>query len=129
VWPFRKKNPEESLRGAPEVRRLKTYSAESGYVYQYFYEGYRHILGGTTYVFSVSADRKTYAPVSVRILHRTYAPWEKENQRSLAPNEVYAIAKLALFGIFDANIPSAVLGLEFAATEDQAREILTSLDL
>ena len=30
------------LTGAPAVRRLKSYSAQSGYVYQYFYEGQRH---------------------------------------------------------------------------------------
>ena len=29
------------LRGAPEVRREMSYSADTGYVYQYFYEGYR----------------------------------------------------------------------------------------
>ena len=29
------------LTGAPAVRRLKSYSAQSGYVYQYFYEGQR----------------------------------------------------------------------------------------
>jgi hypothetical protein len=42
------------LSGAPAIRRMKTYSAQSGYVYQYFYEVQRP---GTEFVFSVSADR------------------------------------------------------------------------
>ena len=32
---------DEPLAGAPPVRRLKTYSARSGYVYQYRYQGSR----------------------------------------------------------------------------------------
>jgi hypothetical protein len=34
------------LTGAPAVRRLKSYSAQSGYVYQYFYEGQRPFHSG-----------------------------------------------------------------------------------
>ena len=43
------------LSGAPPIRRLKTYSAQSGYVYQYFYEGQRPLRGeaGTEFVFTV----------------------------------------------------------------------------
>ena len=36
-----RKKKQAPLTGAPPVRRQKTYSAESGYVYQYFYEGQR----------------------------------------------------------------------------------------
>jgi len=57
------------LTGAPSVRRLKTYSAQSGYVYQYFYEGQRPWQDGkehgTEFVFTVSADRKTTHELSV----------------------------------------------------------------
>src|SRR5437867_3892847 len=64
---FRRK--EAPLTGAPAVRRQKTHSAESGYVYQYFYEGQRPAsrdgAQGTQYVFNVSADRKSSFPVSV----------------------------------------------------------------
>ena len=35
----------EPLRGRPKVRREKIYSADSGYVYQYFYEGFRLLAG------------------------------------------------------------------------------------
>ena len=59
------------LTGAPAVRRMKSYSAQSGYVYQYFYEGQRPFRSGgesgIEYVFTVSADRKTFHPVSVLV--------------------------------------------------------------
>ena len=65
-WFSRKQQP---LTGAPEVRRQKTYSGQSGYVYQYCYDGRRPYKrdreNGTEYVFDVSADRKTSDPVSV----------------------------------------------------------------
>jgi hypothetical protein len=129
VWPFRRKNLEESLRGAPEVRRLKTYSAESGYVYQYFYEGYRGVLGGNAYVFSVSADRKNWSPVSIVVVHNAYSVWEKQQGRSLAQNEVYAIAKMGLFGVLDAHPPAEVIGREFKISEERALEILALLEM
>src|SRR5207302_5733890 len=64
----RKKSP---LTGAPPVRRLKTYSAQSGYVYQYYYEGHRDFRSGgesgTEFVFQISADRKTWDATSVLV--------------------------------------------------------------
>ena len=128
MWPFRKKTA-APLRGAPEVRRMKTYSAESGYAYQYLYEGYRDVLGGNVYVFSVSADRKTFSPVSIAVMHKAYSGWEHQHDRPLAPNEVYAIAKLGLFGVLDANPPAEVAGKEFAISAERACEILDTLDV
>ncbi len=61
------RNKPEPLRGAPAVRRQKAYSAQSGYVYQYYYQGQRPSSPepGTEYVFDVSSDRRTSRPVSV----------------------------------------------------------------
>jgi hypothetical protein len=91
------------LAGAPTVRRQKTYSAQSGYVYQYFYEGHRPSTGerGTEYVFDVSSDRKTSSPVSVVISDAAVASWQNESGRTLSATEQYAIAKMALFQAFD----------------------------
>jgi len=56
---------EAPLTGAPAVRRQKTYSAESGYVYQYYYEGQRPASrdgsSGIEFVFNVSADRNPHS--------------------------------------------------------------------
>ena len=91
------------LVGAPGVRRQKTYSAQSGYVYQYFYEGHRPSSAerGTEYVFDVSSDRKTSTPVSVVISDAAVASWQNESGRTLSATEQYAIAKMALFQAFD----------------------------
>ena len=75
------------LTGAPSVRRQKTYSAQSGYVYQYFYEGMRPHGRGTEFVFTVSADRKTSHPVSVRIEDAALGQWERAlTQLNVAAN-------------------------------------------
>ncbi len=91
------------LTGAPTVRRLKTYSAQSGYVYQYFYEGQRDSRGGaaTEFVFSVSADRTKYFPAPVIVAASAVAAWERAHGRELSSTERYAIAKMALFSAFD----------------------------
>jgi hypothetical protein len=85
------------LEGAPPVRRLKTYSAESGFVYQYFYEGHR----GPEYVFRVSSDRKNYLPVAVVLAPDVLEAWQRDRSRELNAKEQYAVAKLALLQAFD----------------------------
>ena len=89
------------LAGAPAVRRLKTYSAQSGYVYQYFFEGQRPFGAGVEFVFDVSADRKTSLPVSVLVEGAGLHAWEQSHGRGLSATERYAVAKMALFQAFD----------------------------
>jgi hypothetical protein len=93
------------VTGAPAVRRLKSYAAQSGYVYQYFYEGQRAFDGGsesgTEYVFTVSADRKEFHAVSVLVGDGAVGAWEEAHGRGLASTERYAVSKMALFQAFD----------------------------
>lgn len=93
------------LAGTPVVRRLKTYSATSGFVYQYFYAGHRSADTASTpaieFVFEVTADRKTYFPVSVLLGEEPVASWQRDHSRDLSSSERYAIAKIALFQAFD----------------------------
>ena len=89
------------MTGAPAVRRQKTYSAQSGYVYQYYYEGHRPADAATEYVFDVTADRKTSFPVSVFVEEGGVAAWNQAHGRALSGTEVYAVAKMALFQAFD----------------------------
>ena len=98
-------NRRAPLTGAPATRRLKTYSAQSGYVYQYFYEGYRPFRngspGGLEFVFQVSGDRKEWRAVSVCIEDDAVNGWEASHERQLSQAERHAIAKMALFQAFD----------------------------
>ena len=83
------------------MRRQKSYSAQSGYVYQYFYEGQRPFCGGAEFVFDVTGDRKICPSVSVLVADAALEPWERSHGRALTSTERYAIAKMALFQAFD----------------------------
>lgn len=92
------------LAGAPGRARMKTYSAESGYVYQYVYRGHRDAgQTETEYVFSVTSDRKNWRLINVILDQATMDQWSSGAGRALLPVECYAIAKLALFDSFDDN--------------------------
>lgn len=119
------------LTGAPAVRRQKTYSAQSGYVYQYFYEGQRPSSPGpgTEYVFDVSADRKTSAPVSVMISTEALQDWQSETGRTLSSAECYAIAKMALFQAFDERQTPDAMREAVRVTPAAVRSILETLNI
>ncbi len=117
-WLSRKPQP---LTGAPAVRRQKTYSAQSGYVYQYYYEGHRPYKrereNGTEHVFDVSGDRKTSLPVSVLVSDRAIEDrWESRHGRTLHLSERYAIAKMALFQAFDERPDPAAMNADVCAS-------------
>lgn len=94
-----------SLEGAPAVPRTKSYTAESGYVYAYLFQGRRDLrIAGepaTEYVFRVSADRREYLPVSVFLAAAAVKSWEEARGRELSSTERYALVKLALFHALD----------------------------
>ncbi|HSB18126.1 MAG TPA: hypothetical protein VLE22_26980 [Bryobacteraceae bacterium] len=100
-----KNRRETPLSGAPAVRRQKSYSAQSGFVYQYFYQGNRSAIRereqGQEFVFEVTVDRKTSFPVSVFVSESVVVDWQNLHNRALSPTERYAIAKMALFQAFD----------------------------
>jgi hypothetical protein len=84
---------------------MKTYSASSGYVYQYFYQGHRSYVAGSEfgveYVFSISPDRKSWHDTGVFLADDAISGWETAHQRTLNATQRYAVAKLALFQAFD----------------------------
>jgi hypothetical protein len=93
------------LAGAPLVRRRKTYSSQTGFVYEYVYQGQRPaVRGGESsreFVFEVSFDRTTTFPASVFVNDSAVAAWQEGHGRDLSGTECYAIAKMALFQAFD----------------------------
>lgn len=98
-----RQRPLPPLTGAPEVRRIKTYSAESGYVYQYVYEGRRPLAESVEYVFSVSADRARFFDVSIIVPDESVESWNAAHGRELCDTERYGIAKMALREAFDSR--------------------------
>ena len=121
------------LTGAPPIRRQKSYSGMSGYVYQYYYEGWRPAALGpdeaAEYVFSVTSDRKTVFPVSVFVLRRAVGAWQAAHLRQLSGAEQYAIAKMALFAAFDERDLPAKLREPVVVEEPAVDTILTALEL
>jgi hypothetical protein len=106
VWPFRERQPatpaDNPLRGAPKRPRLRTYSGNCGYVYQYVFRGTREAADeDTEFVFSISRDRKNWQFVSILLSAAVLRDWEAISERPVIPPERYALAKLALFEYFD----------------------------
>lgn len=124
-------NKHAPLSGAPAIRRQKTYSAQSGYVYQYFYQGQRPSSPdpGTEYVFDVSSDRKTSAPVSVFVSAEALESWQRQAGRTLSNTERYAIAKMALFQAFDERPTPEAMREAVQVTPSGVRAILATLNI
>ncbi len=92
---------------AMSSRRLKTYSGQTGYVYQYYFVGKRPALEddpeapATEYVFDVTSDRKTIFAVSIFLPAAALEVWASSRGRSLSEPEQYAAVKLRLMQAFD----------------------------
>lgn len=89
------------------VRRLKTYTSESGNVYQYYFVGKRPALPddpyapATEYVFDVLSDRKPTFAISIFLWESAVLDWQQRHGRDLIETEQYAAAKTRLFRAFD----------------------------
>jgi hypothetical protein len=89
------------------VRRIKTYTGLTGYVYQYYFVGKRPALAGdpeagsTEFIFDVTSDRKTTYAVSIFLRPEALQSWTTTRGRTLSEPEQYAGAKLRLMQAFD----------------------------
>ena len=127
-WWKKKSDHEPPLVGGPVGPRVKTYSAASGYVYQYAFTGQRVRPGVIEYVFDVSWDRTRYHAISVWISDEALAPWSAGNGRTLTSSERYGVAKMALRNAFDERAPAGMTGrIEPGPSEVSA--ILVELDV
>jgi hypothetical protein len=99
------------------AHRVKSYSAATGYVYQYyFYEvekAKRGAAAGTDYVYMASVDRKHVFPVRIFVAKDALEKWSAHTGRQFTGTEEYAVAKMRLFQAFD-----EVEGLSSAKTPD-----------
>jgi hypothetical protein len=119
------------LRGGPAQPRLKTYAAQSGYVYQYFFlgrqEGRYQGEPATEYVFQASAGAERRLAVQVVVPESSLAPVETAWGRKLAGNERYAVAKMALFQAFDERPEPASMRAGVIVRASDAAAILARL--
>jgi hypothetical protein len=111
---------------------MKTYSADSGYVYQYYFAGQRAATRegkpGVQYVFQVSADRKTEASVSVFVEDSFVEDWVVRTGRELRGPHRYAVAKIALRNAFDVRRPEVAFA-EVRPMREEVAAILEELNV
>ena len=90
------------------VRRIKSYSAANGYVYQYyFYELNRVAVArgaAGEFVYAISADRGTSFGLRILVMQTALEAWARANGRALTSSEEYAVAKMRLFQAFDEGV-------------------------
>jgi hypothetical protein len=106
------------------VRRIKSYSAANGYVYQYyFYELNRVVMDGRAvgeFVYAISVDRRASFGLRIFVMQAALEAWAGANGRSLTSSEEYAVAKMRLFQAFDEGaVPM---------TAEEAREVQLVVD-
>ena len=87
------------------LRRVKTYTAQTGYVYEYYFVGQREAKSAgtpaTEYIFDVISDRRARYSVSVVVQEDAPQGWARTHGRNLSGPEIYAAAKLRLQQGFD----------------------------
>ncbi len=117
------------------VRRMKSYTGETGFVYQYYFVGQREALPedpaapATEFIFDVTADRKTVFSASVFLKPEALGAWARAHGRELNPTEQYAVAKMRLFRAFDSveNLPQQ--GRRLRVDPADIEGLLEGLDL
>ena len=83
----------------PEAaRRVKSYSAANGFVYQYFFfevNRFNDVNGATgEFLYAVTSDRKTTFGVRILVRQSVLQDWAGRNGRPLTSSEEYAVAKM-----------------------------------
>ena len=116
------------------IRRTKTYSAETGYVYQYYFEELRSPqvrsdCRGSEYIFMVSRDRKTAQPVAVFLRQDALRGWAAGHGRELTGSEQYAAVKMRLFRFFDESEDWEAERLGVEVTPENIEALLGQLDI
>jgi hypothetical protein len=115
------------------VRRIKSYSSESGYVYQYQFQdahpAQQGSVKGNEYVYYVSADRKKMFPVRIFVGQDAIKKWGEATGRALTGTEEYAAAKMRLFRAFDEGEQLSATGPVLAVDESNLDALLQRLDL
>ena len=119
------------------VRRVKSYSAANGYVYQYYFYEVNRITHQDSpageFIYAVSADRKTTFGLRIIVQRAALDAWAQTNGRPLTSSEEYAVAKMRLFQAFDEGaVPltaEAVAEISLLVDESNLEELLRLLNI
>ena len=117
------------------LRRIKSYTAQTGFVYQYYFVGNRKALAdapeapGTEYIFDATADRHSVYAVSVFLRQDALDAWALTHGRSLTDAEQYAAAKSRLLQGLDDIADIAADPRRLLIDSENIEEILAPLNL
>jgi hypothetical protein len=115
------------------VRRIKSYSAATGFVYQYyFYEvkkARRGFSSGNEFVYMVSVDRQHVFPVRIFVNKDASKHWSGREGRELSGTEEYAVAKMRLFQAFDEIEGITEKTPDLVVDDTNLEALLTQLDI
>ena len=111
----------------------KSYAAQTGLVYQYYFVGQRPALAddpeapSTEYIFDVTSDRKTTFAVSIFLPQSALDRWAAMRGRDLTEPEQYAGVKLCLLQAFDEVADMLGEGRRFRLEGEALLELLDSI--
>lgn len=115
------------------LRRVKTYTSQTGCVYEYYFVGQREALGrdnrATEYVFDVISDKRAKYSISVLLNEEGCSAWEATHGRRLSAPERYAAAKLRLQQGFDEIADMLAEGRLLQVGPENIEDVLAPLDL
>ena len=115
------------------VRRVKSYSAATGYVYQYYFyaveKARRGNSPGTEYVYMVSVDRQHVFPLKIFVVKESLDKWSARTGQQLTGTEEYAVAKMRLFQAFDEIEGLAAKSPDLLVDDSNLEGLLSQLDL
>lgn len=115
------------------LRRMKTYTGEQGYVYQYYFVGKRASVvnpsrsATTEYIFDVTSDRKRTFSVSVFLPDEVTRQWADAHGRLLTDAEQYGAVKLRLFQAFDQIEDMMANGRQLSVDSGILEQVLATL--
>jgi hypothetical protein len=115
------------------LRRVKTYTAQTGFVYEYYFVGQREAKSddksATEYIFDVISDRRARYSISVIVTSAALETWAGNHGRKLSSPEQYAAAKLRLQQGFDEIGNMLAEGRSLDVTASNIEEVLAPLEL
>ena len=117
------------------AHRYKSYAAETGTAYQYFFV-YRRSVNrpegpgpGSDYIFVVTPDQRPPFTLRVFIAQSALDAWGQAHSRDLDSSEMYAAAKMRLFRAFDELENLRDVALDLLVDEGNIGELLELLEL
>ena len=128
-------SPGKASETVKKGRRYKSYAAETGVTYRYFFDSSRPVVRpegqgrGVDFTFVAIADQHPPVILKVFVSDRAPATWRELHGRELDSTEQYAAAKMRLFRAFDEEEHLRLETPSLLVDESNIEEILQPLDL